>query len=298
MRLKIWFLATRPWSFVMTLVSSGLAGAFALMHGVFDLSLFLVTTIGLILFHAVSNIVNDYYDYKHTVDRPGAPTTRYRPHPLVTGEISLRDIQVEISILYALILLIALYLSFIRGFMVLLFTIAGLFFSYFYTAEPLILKHKALGELAVLLSWGPLMTGGAYFVLTGRLDPLVITSSIPHGILVMAVLFANNMRDIDYDREAGIKTIPIILGLRKSLVMFQYMILSAFLIVIILVSIRYLPITSLLTLITSLDAYKLIKTFRKEIPDAADPMTAQLTLKFGVLLIIGIIISAYINIPI
>ncbi|MEM2666077.1 MAG: prenyltransferase, partial [Nitrososphaerota archaeon] len=192
MSLKMWFLATRPWSFVMTIVSVGLAGSLAWRSGSFEPLHFLLTLFGLIAFHAASNMLNDYYDVKHTVDRQGAPTTRYRPHPLVSGQIEIRSFQAVVVFLYAIVLSIATYLSFVRGPIVLAFTVAGLFFSYFYTADPVPLKHRALGEISVLLTWGPLMVGGTYFVLTGKVDVLPVIVSLPIGVLVMAVLFANN----------------------------------------------------------------------------------------------------------
>ncbi|MCS6902787.1 MAG: prenyltransferase, partial [Candidatus Bipolaricaulota bacterium] len=88
MNLQTWFLATRPWSFSMTAISVGVGGALAALHQSFDLWLFLVTLVGAIAVHAATNLINDYFDYKRGVDRPGAPTTLYRPHPLVQGLIA------------------------------------------------------------------------------------------------------------------------------------------------------------------------------------------------------------------
>ncbi|MEM0204823.1 MAG: prenyltransferase [Nitrososphaerota archaeon] len=295
MSLKMWFLATRPWSFVMTIVSVGLAGSLAWRSGSFEPLHFLLTLFGLIAFHAASNMLNDYYDVKHTVDRQGAPTTRYRPHPLVSGQIEIRSFQAVVVFLYAIVLSIATYLSFVRGPIVLAFTVAGLFFSYFYTADPVPLKHRALGEISVLLTWGPLMVGGTYFVLTGKVDVLPVIVSLPIGVLVMAVLFANNLRDVDYDKAVNITTLPIILGKERSLKFYQYSLLSAYLIVFVLVAITMLPPTTLLVILTIPNAIRLVRTFKHSIPDAADPLTAQLTLRFGLLMIAGVLIGSFLE---
>ncbi len=69
MGLKIWFLATRPWSFMMTIISVGLAGSLAWRIGSFEPLCFLLTLFGLIAFHAASNMLNDYYNVKHMVDK-------------------------------------------------------------------------------------------------------------------------------------------------------------------------------------------------------------------------------------
>ena len=292
MSLKVWFLATRPWSFVMTVVSVGLAGSLAWRVGSFEPLYFLLTLFGLIAFHAASNMLNDYYDVKHMVDVHGAPTTRYRVHPLLSGQIDVKPFRIMIASLYAVVLSIATYLSLVRGPVVLLFTIAGLFFSYFYTADPVPLKHRALGEISVLLTWGPLMVGGTYFVLTGRIDTLPVIASLPIGVLVMTVLFANNMRDVDYDRTVNITTLPMLLGKERSLSFYKYSILSAYLILFALVVAAQLPPTTLLVILTIPSAIRLVRIFKRGIPDAADPLTAQLALHFGLLMIAGVLVGS------
>jgi len=291
MGLKTWFLATRPWSFVMTAVSIGLAGSLAWKVGSFEPLHFLLTLFGLIAFHAASNMLNDYYDVKHAVDVYGAPTTRYRVHPLLSGQIGVKSFTIAIAFLYVVVLSIATYLSLVRGFVVLLFTVAGLFFSYFYTADPVPLKHRALGEISALLTWGPLMVGGTYFVLTGRLDFLPVLASLPIGVLVMTVLFANNMRDVDYDKTVNITTLPMILGKERSLSFYEYSIISAYVALFALVVAALLPPTTLLVILTIPNAIRLIKIFKHGVPDAADPLTAQLTLRFGLLMIAGVLIG-------
>lgn len=295
MSLKVWFLATRPWSFVMTAVSVGLAGSLAWRVGSFEPLYFLLTLFGLIAFHAASNMLNDYYDVKHTVDVDGAPTTRYRMHPLLSGQIDVKPFRIMIASLYAVVLSIATYLSLVRGPVVLVFTIAGLFFSYFYTADPVPLKHRALGEISALLTWGPLMVGGTYFVLTGRIDALPVIASLPIGVLVMTVLFANNMRDVDYDRTVNITTLPMLLGKERSLTFYKYSILSAYLILFALVVAALLPPTTLLVILTIPSAIRLVRIFKRGIPDAADPLTAQLAFRFGLLMIAGVLVGSFLE---
>lgn len=289
MSLRVWFYSTRPWSFVMTVVSVGLGGVLAYAKNGFDPLLFMLTLIGLIAFHAATNMVNDYFDVKHRVDTIDAPTAKYRQHPLLTLGISAKTFASVVAGLYAFVLSIATYIAFIRGLIVVLFTVAGLFFSYFYTAKPLLLKYRALGEPSVTLVWGPLMTGGTYYVLTGQIDVQVMAISLPVGILVGLVVFANNIRDIDYDASAGIRTLAIILGKQRSVKLYIAMLSSAYIITALLIMVRMLTPTAFLTLLTLPRAVKTINLFRREVPDAADPITAQLTMQFGFALIIGIL---------
>jgi len=296
LNLTAWFLATRPWSFVMTMVSVAIAAGLAATVGVVNPQLTVLLLIGLITFHAATNMLNDNFDVKRRVDRPGAPTARYRPHPLLTRQISSRSFLAVVAALYILVVLGIIYMWSIRGPAVLLFAIPGLFFSIFYTADPINLKYRALGEISVFLVWGPLMVTGAYYVLTGRVDPTPLLVSIPHGIWVALVLLANNTRDIDYDRGEGIKTLPILLGKDRSLKLFQLLMYSTYLIVAVLVIARALTALSLLTLLTLPAAVRLARTFRLALPDTADPLTAKLTLQFGILLTIGIFIGTVVSV--
>jgi len=152
-----------------------------------------------------------------------------------------------------------------------------------------------LGEISALLTWGPLMVGGTYFVLTGRIDALPVIASLPIGVLVMTVLFANNMRDVDYDRTVNITTLPMLLGKERSLSFYKYSILSAYLILFALVVAALLPPTTLLVILTIPSAIRLVRIFKRGIPDAADPLTAQLAFRFGLLMIAGVLVGSFLE---
>jgi 1,4-dihydroxy-2-naphthoate octaprenyltransferase len=294
--LSVWFLAARPWSFVMTIVGVAIAAGLAASVGVVNPQLTALALIGLVLFHAATNMLNDHFDVKRRVDRPEAPTAKYRPHPLLAKQIPSRSFLGVVAALYTLVILGIIYMWSIRGPEVLLFAIPGLFFSIFYTADPINLKYRALGEFSVFLVWGPIMVTGAYHVLTARVELTPVLVSLPHGIWVALVLLANNTRDIEYDRGEGIKTLPILLGKDRSLKLFQLLIYSTYLIVAILVTARALTVFSLLTFLTLPAAVRLARTFRRALPDTADPMTAKLTLQFGILLTIGIYIGTVLSV--
>jgi len=280
----------------MTVMSVGLGGVLAFVRGWLDPLLLTLTLIGLVAFHAATNMANDYFDVKHRDDTTEAPTARYRQHPLLGVGISPSTFTLVVAGLYIFVLSVATFIAIFRGPIVMLFTAAGLFFSYFYTARPLMLKYRALGEPSVILIWGPLMTGGTYYVLTGQIDIGVMAASLPLGILVGLVLFANNIRDIEYDRSAGIKTLAIMLGQERSIKLYIAMIASTYVITALLVVGRFLTPLTFLTLLTLPRAIRLIKIFRHTVPDTADPVTAQLTMKFGITMIAGILIGSLIGI--
>jgi 1,4-dihydroxy-2-naphthoate octaprenyltransferase len=291
MNLKIWFLATRPWSFTMTAISVGVGGAVAALDGAFDVWLFLLTLVGAVCVHGATNLINDYFDYKSGVDRPGAPTTLYRPHPLVQGLISPQAVLWVSAGLYAIAAIIGLALIVLNGAGLLWFILLGAIASFFYTAGPIKYKYLALGELAVFLMWGPVIVGGTYFVQRGSLSLDAVLISVPFGLLVALVLLANNLRDIDYDRSAGIATLGTLLGQQKTRVLYQGLILLAYLAIALLIALKILSPWGLLVFFSAPVAFRLIRTLQREIPNDADARTAQLDTLFGVWLIVGLILE-------
>jgi 1,4-dihydroxy-2-naphthoate octaprenyltransferase len=291
MNLKIWFLATRPWSFTMTAISVGVGGAVAALDGAFDVWLFLLTLVGAVCVHGATNLINDYFDYKSGVDRPGAPTTLYRPHPLVQGLISPRAVLWVSVGLYAIAAIIGLALLALKGAGLLWFILVGAIASFFYTAGPIKYKYLALGEFSVFLMWGPVIVGGTYFVQRGSLSLDAVLISVPFGLLVALVLLANNLRDIDYDRSAGIATLGTLLGQQKTRVLYQGLILLAYLAIALLIALKILSPWGVLVFFSAPVAFRLIRTLQREIPNDADARTAQLDTLFGVWLIVGLILE-------
>jgi 1,4-dihydroxy-2-naphthoate octaprenyltransferase len=270
----------------MTFVSTCLAGILAYASGGFSIPVFLLTMIGLIIAHISANMTNDWYDVKHGIDE-NAPTSQYRPHPLLHGELDKSTYKMVIIGMYSIGLIIALYLTWLRGIPVLIFTILGVLFGVFYTADPILLKHRSVGEISTFLAFGPLMVGGAYYALTGKLDLEPMIASTPIGFLVALVLLSNNLRDKDYDASVGIKTLTTKQDIKTGLIYFKILMASAYIATIILIIQRILSPFSFITFLTLKEAQNIITDFNTEIPLNSDQITAQLALHYGVLLTLG-----------
>jgi 1,4-dihydroxy-2-naphthoate octaprenyltransferase len=78
-------IATRPWSFAMSLISVFVGTLLAAETGPIHWGWFALVCVGIVCFHATANIFNDYFDTRYKVDQPDSPTARYRPQPLLTG---------------------------------------------------------------------------------------------------------------------------------------------------------------------------------------------------------------------
>ncbi|MDG7013392.1 MAG: prenyltransferase [Nitrososphaerota archaeon] len=287
------FLSARPWSFTMTFSSVTMGALLAALAGEFDLPLYLLTLGGMVVFHAATNILNDYYDVRHGVDKPGAPTTKYRLHPGAAGEARLSTI-LDFSLgLYAVTLLAAAYLASVAGPAILFITAAGVVGSVLYTADPVVLKARGAGEATVFVMWGLLIPTGAYMVQTRAFSLVPLVGGAPIGVFVALVLLANNIRDIDYDGSVNTRTLAVRLGVRAASRAYGWLLGIAYAYVLAEVLSGFVSAWSLLVLATLPGALPLWRMFRGPVPDNADPKTAALALQFSVLYMVSLVLSVF-----
>jgi len=288
-----WFLAARPWSFTMTAISVSVGSTVAAVEGTFSWPLYFLTLIGAVLMHAASNLINDFDDVRHGVDSPDVPTARYRPHPLMEGRLGLEQVRLAAYLLYILAAGIGIFLAATRGPLVIFLGIVGTAAGITYTAAPLNYKYKALGEFSVFLMWGPLMVTGAYYVQQQAVSADALLISIPFGVLVALVLLANNIRDVVYDRSKGIQTLAIVLGERKGISVYLALIVAAYLAVVVMAVFGPLTIWSLIVLLSTPLAVKLLRQMAHDIPLDADAQTAKLDTAFGLLLVLSLVVRVW-----
>jgi len=284
------FLSTRPWSFTMTFSSVTMGTLVAAIAGRFSPVLYVLTLGGMVAFHAATNVLNDFFDVRHGVDREGAPTTKYRLHPAALGQSPLSTTLGFSLGLYALTLATGLYLAYVSTFSILLVVVVGIAGSVFYTADPVVLKARALGEVTVFAMWGVLIPLGAYLVQTGTGSWSPVVASLPIGIFVALVILANNIRDVAYDGSVSARTLAVVMGAGPAERLYVSLLAASYLLVAVGIAVRLLPLWSLLVYLTLPEARKLTGMFKGEVPDNADPRTAALAFKFSLLYLASLLL--------
>ncbi|MBU1743943.1 MAG: prenyltransferase [Proteobacteria bacterium] len=244
------------------------------------------------MFHAAANVINDYFDTRYQIDQEDSPTAKYRPQPILSGMLTPRQLLGEAIVLFVLTVVIGMTMAVVLSWHVLWIGVVGFLTSIYYTAGPVKFKYRALGELAVFLIWGPLMIEGAFAVQRQALSGKAFIISIPFGVLVALVLFANNMRDTAYDSRQNIKTLGTILEPRRSFQLFAGLIIFAYAYVLGMVVTGVISLWGMLIFLSVPSAISLLKTFKKEIPDMADALTAKFDTVFGILLVLAIYLEA------
>lgn len=204
-----WLISTRAAVLLMTFISAAIAGLFAWRAGSFNFGRWALLVIGLIFAHATNNLINDLTDYRRGVDKDNYFRTQYGPQPLQQGLLTIRSLLVYIAVTGLIAVAAGLPLVLSSGSTALWLMVAGVVFVLFYTWP---LKYIGLGEIAVLLIWGPLMIGGGYFVISGVWDWNVVWASLPYALGPTTVLFGKHIDKLKADRAKGIRTMPVILG--------------------------------------------------------------------------------------
>jgi 1,4-dihydroxy-2-naphthoate polyprenyltransferase len=240
-----WLISTRAAVLIMTFFSATIAGILAFGAGKFNLLNYLMLTIGLIFAHATNNLLNDLTDYERGVDRDNYFRTQYGPQALEQGLMTKRELLAYAAVSGSIALIAGAYLVWLRGPLALALLAAGAFFVLFYTWP---LKYIGLGEIAVILVWGPLMIGGGYFVITGSWDWYVALAGLPYALGPTTVIFGKHIDKLAEDRAKGIHTLPVIIGEKAARYTVAAMIALQYLLVIVLVIVGFFTPAMLLVL--------------------------------------------------
>lgn len=243
-----WLISTRSAVFIMTVISSSIAGILAYRDGKFDFTIYALVTLGLVFAHATNNLLNDLVDWSKGVDKDNYARAKYGTHPL--SVMSKEELGVYILVTGLIALSIGVYLCFLRGAGVVYLTILGCFFVLFYTWP---LKYIAMGEISVLLVWGTLMVGGGYYTITQKWSNFVVLASFPYSLGVTCVIFGKHIDKIVSDRAKGIYTLPVLLGEWLAQRTAIFMMIAQYVIVVYLVYAKFFSPILLITLLGLID---------------------------------------------
>lgn len=286
MKLSSYFLAVRPWSLSASLMPTLLGSALAYRTtGIASFSWisFVVTLYTIISVHGAGNVVNTYFDYIKGVD------SRKSDDRILVDQLLSKDELVSLGAL--------LYAAGCMGF-VLLATISpakmehlaliyfgGLSSSFLYTGG-IGLKYIALGDVIILVIFGPISVLFAFMAQTGFIAWETIYFAVPLALNTEAILHSNNTRDLESDKKAGIVTLAILIGHTASHVLYAFLLFTPYIIFAVL-ALRY-SIWFLLPLITVPTAFKIEKQFRDpSMIQSVPKQTARLNMYLGILYVVA-----------
>jgi len=299
-----WLISTRAAVLIMTFISAGIAGLLAARAGEFNLLNWSLLAIGLVFAHAANNLINDLTDYSRGVDQNNYYRTQYGPQPLEQGLWTRKTHLIYVTVTGLIALMAGAYLVAVHGWLAFWLLLAGAVFVLFYTWP---FKYIGLGEIAVLVVWGPLMVGGGYFVITGRWDWYVAIASLAYAVGPTTVIFGKHIDKLKEDKGKGIHTLPVILGETASRYTVLGLIGIQYLAVITLVVVGYFSPVMLIVLFAWTTLPTVFKIFLKPRPSEKpqdERMAAGWPLyfvgtafyqnrRYGLLLLMGLILQLF-----
>src|SRR5574342_224640 len=261
-----WLISTRAAVLIMTFISGALAGLFAWRANSFSFLPWLALTLGLILAHASNNIFNDYTDYMRGVDKDNYYRNLYGAQPVASGLMTKRQHLTYFAVTALVALVLGLYLIWYAGFSATAWILLGLgaFFLLFYTWP---LKGLAMGELAVLIVWGPLMIGGGHYVLTQNWNWFVLLASLPYVLGVTTVIFGKHIDKLDMDLAKGIHTLPAVIGEKASRYAVLTMMIAPYLFTFYLIAVKFFTPVMLMVFLALPTFLKIYPVFLKPKPE-------------------------------
>jgi 1,4-dihydroxy-2-naphthoate octaprenyltransferase len=284
-RIKIWFQAVRFFSFTASVVPILIGSALALVDRSFDLLLFAVMLIASVATHAGSNLANDYFDHRKGIDS----TESLGPSGVIQrGYLTASDVLRGMIVAFGIATALGLYIVYRTGWPILIVALLSLAAAVLYTGGPTPLGYIALGEVTVFIFMGLVMVTGSYFVHAGELTLTSVLIAIPVGLLVAAILHANNIRDMEPDAAAGKRTLANVFGRQFANREYAALVYGGFLsvVVVVLTDLALWPLLGVFALLSL--AIQLVRI----VSGGAGPMemngvlrrTAGLHLRFGLML--------------
>jgi 1,4-dihydroxy-2-naphthoate octaprenyltransferase len=202
-----------------------------LESGAFSTLDFILATIGVMLLHLASNVFNDYFDWTSGTDQ--ANNVYFQKYSGGSRAIELGLItergtrRVAVSLLVASAA-IGIYLTFQAGTGVLIFGLAGALAGFFYTAPPLrLVARRGLGELAIGVTFGPLITGGMFYTLTSTFSWTSLLVGLPIGLLIANILLINQVPDMEADASTGKNHLVVTFGKENAVLIYALTVVAA-----------------------------------------------------------------------
>jgi 1,4-dihydroxy-2-naphthoate octaprenyltransferase len=292
-KIKTWFLETRPQFLILSLILAFLGTAAAWYDGDITIWHAVLAGIGLVLAHASVNILNDYFDFRSGIDKatrrtPFSGGSGILPEKLLTPR---QVLWLGITML-VLAVPIGIYFTVISGWQLLPLLLVAAFLILLYS--PFILK-RPWPEWAAGAGLGALPILGMYFVQSGAYTSHAAIACIPSALLVHNLLLLNEFPDVEADKVADRKTVPITTGKNKAAFFYSAVAIAVYIWVIAWVAAKVMPVWTLLALLTLPLTIKAINAafhhtdMSKLVPGmAANVMTVLLTqLLLGIGYILG-----------
>ncbi|XP_015927989.1 ubiA prenyltransferase domain-containing protein 1 homolog [Parasteatoda tepidariorum] len=276
--------ALRPWSFSASLTPVAIGAALAYKSTEqFDIAIFLITCLTAVTVHAAGNVVNTYFDYMKGIDTRRSCDDRTLVDKILTPD-DIVHLGVILYTLGCVGFIGTVWLSHAKMEHLALIYFGGLSSSFLYTGG-IGLKYIAMGDVLIIVTFGPLSVLFSFMAQTGYMDFYTLFYAMPLALNTEAILHSNNTRDMENDHKVGVVTLAILFGYFGSYVLYIFLLFTPYLLFFFL-GLRY-SFSFFLPLITLPAAFRLERMFRDRTLEKVPKETAKLNLYFGLFYVIA-----------
>ena len=233
-KFNVWIAAFRPRTIFLAMAGALMGNGLVFHYASFSLSICIFTILTAVSLQLLSNLANDLGDYQHGTDTTGertGPTRAVQSGMITPAEMKKAVILTALVSLFSGAFLIsqaAKYLTVLQIVLFLLLGILAVLAAIKYTVGKNPYGYIGWGDFFSFLFFGPVAVVGTFFLQTHYFDFYPVFPSLAIGFLTASVLNINNMRDIENDNKSGKITIPVRIGLKKAKLYHLFLILAAF----------------------------------------------------------------------
>lgn len=269
--------------------------------GPFFLKGLIAAIVGVASLHTAANLINDYYDAR------GSDEVNLRVTPFSGGSRAIQDEGLSLGAVSAMIvfflflaLFAAIWITKAGRPLVIPLGLLGLFIGWAYSAPPLQLMSKGWGEILIFFAFGPLVSLGAYYAVSGTMTVDSFIVGIPQGFLIMGVIWINEFPDYDADKSVKKNNLVVMMGPEMARYLYVAIMALSFMSIIFIIVFWHISFLIMLGFISLPAAINAMKTAWKEYNSYINLIPAQaLTIKTviaqGLLISLGLVISRLIS---
>jgi 1,4-dihydroxy-2-naphthoate octaprenyltransferase len=291
--IRTWLVALRPVSFTASVIPV-LVGTAIAAQDEFHPLLFALAMLGSVAIHAGTNLVNDYFDHVKGTDNA---ESLGQSGVIQRQMLSARAVLAGGMVAFGFGAVVGLVITAMTGWPVLALGLASVAAGYFYTASPFSLAYRGLGEAVVFTFMGPVTVVGAYYVQTQSWAWEPFVASLAIGLLVAAILQANNVRDIENDRKNSKWTLAALAGRPVADYEYAALTLGGYAIVVAMTMLGAAPWPVLVTLLSLPLAVRIVRMESRQQSarglNIVLAQTAGLHMLFGTLLAFGFALAVW-----
>lgn len=202
-----------------------------------NLAVFFLSSAAVLAIMLATFLVNEYYDYDTDLLNKSSHRLSGGSRVLVAGIVPRRQSLYCAYWLFGLAAVIGLvlYLGFDTGLLTIPFGTVAILIGYFYTAKPIKLSYRGMGELAIWFTCGWLATVMGYYLQTGEITALVSLVSIPGATSVFLLILVNEIPDMTSDTLSGKRNLAVILGKRNALFLYSFLLVGCWLSILLII---------------------------------------------------------------